>query len=44
MRKKETETSEKKANFEEQLFGNIEFVGELFRRKILPFQSLMMIF
>jgi hypothetical protein len=38
------ESSEKKALFEEQLFGNIEFVGELFRRKILPLQSLMMIF
>lgn len=36
LRKRETEDKEKKANFEEKLFGNMEFVGELFRRKILP--------
>jgi len=36
LRKTETEDAEKKANFEEKLFGNMEFVGELFRRKILP--------
>ena len=35
---------ESKLNFLEKLFGNIEFVGELYRRKILPQSSLIMIF
>jgi len=44
LRKNETASGEKKANFEEKLFGNMEFVGELFRRKILPIQTLNIIF
>jgi len=44
LRQRETDNEEKKANFEEKLFGNMEFVGELFRRKILPIQTLMIIF
>lgn len=44
MRNKETADDEKKANFVEKLFGNMEFVGELFRRRILPIKTLLMIF
>jgi CRISPR/Cas system CSM-associated protein Csm3 (group 7 of RAMP superfamily) len=44
MRKIETSNDEKTANFVEKLFGNMEFVGELFRRKILPVSTLLMIF
>ena len=36
LRNQETENDEKTANFVEKLFGNMEFVGELFRRRILP--------
>ena len=32
------------ANFNEKVFGNVEFVGELYRRKILPHQILVNIF
>lgn len=44
LRAKETENDEKTANFIEKLFGNMEFVGELYRRKILPIQTLLIIF
>lgn len=44
MRAKETETDEKRLNFVEKLFGNMEFVGELYRRKILPIHILQIIF
>lgn len=36
LRKKETQDSNSTAIFVEKLFGNVEFVGELYRRKILP--------
>lgn len=44
LRKKETSDDEKTANFVEKIFGNMEFIGELFRRKILPMTTLNMIF
>lgn len=44
LRKIETSNDEKTANFVEKLFGNMEFVGELFRRRILPVSTLLMIF
>jgi hypothetical protein len=35
---------EKATIFKTKLFGNIEFVGELYRRKILPKNTLMHVF
>lgn len=43
-RAQETTDSEKKAIFEEKLFGNMEFVGELYRRKMVGATTLIEIF
>jgi len=44
VRERETTHPERAANFIESLFGNVEFVGELYRRKILPHTILVNIF
>jgi len=43
-RQESTKDTESKAIFEEKLFGNMEYVGELFNRRMLPIKSLIEIF
>ena len=43
-KKKQTIDVESTMKFEQKLFGNIEFVGELYRRKILPESTLISVF
>ena len=43
-RKKQTENQEKAILFKAKLFGNLDFVGELYRRKILPETILISVF
>lgn len=43
-KKKQTFDLESTMKFEKKLFGNIEFVGELYRRKILPEATLVSVF
>lgn len=42
--KKHNETLERALNFKDRLYGNLNFVGELYRRKILPEQILVTVF
>ncbi len=43
-KKKSTENQEKAITFRLKLFGNVDFVGELYRRKILPETVLVSVF
>lgn len=43
-RKKHENDMEKQLLFQQKLYGNIEFVGELYRRKILPENILVSVF
>lgn len=43
-KKKQTSDFESTLKFEKKLFGNIEFIGELYRRKILPEATLVLVF
>jgi len=43
-RKSQTDNQEKAIVFKAKLFGNLDFVGELYRRKILPETILISVF
>jgi len=43
-KKKSTESKEKAIVFKLKLYGNLDFVGELYRRKILPETVLISVF
>ena len=43
-KKKSTDNQEKAIIFRQKLFGNLDFVGELYRRKILPETVLVSVF
>jgi hypothetical protein len=43
-KQKQTKDPESSIRFKHKLFGNIEFVGELYRRKILPEATLVTVF
>jgi hypothetical protein len=43
-RQKSLKDLESTLKFQQKLFGNIEFVGELYRRRILPQSTLISVF
>jgi hypothetical protein len=43
-KEKSKESKERENKFKDKLFGNLEFIGELYRRKILPESILVNVF